>query len=275
MKNYILKVDEGVRNVGYMKKVSIITPLYNCRNFIELTVNSVLCQTHKDWELIIIDDKSTDGSNEIAEKISQIDERILFYKNHINIGAAETRNNAIKKATGRFIAFLDADDIWLPNKLEKQLKFMEINNIGFCFSNYKTMDEDGNYLSDVITPKKVSLKDMYSHNYIGCLTAIYDTSFFGKFYMPDIRKRQDYALWLTMLNKFDYAYSLQESLAFYRIRTESLSKNKIDAVKYYWKILRDIGKLSPLLSGYYTIKYIALTAMKKHLPKIYNSIVKF
>lgn len=151
---------------------------------------------------------------------------------------------------------------------------MEINSIGFCFSNYKTMGENGNYLSDVITPEKVSLRNMYSHNYIGCLTVIYDTIFFGKFYMPDIRKRQDYALWLTMLKKFDHAYSLQESLAFYRIRTESLSTSKIDAVKYYWRILRNIGELPTLLSVYYTIKYVILTAMKKHIPKIYNFILK-
>ncbi len=255
-------------------KISIITPLYNAENFIKQAISSAIAQTYINWEMIIVDDCSQDKSYHIAKEFIITDKRIKLYQNKENIGGAKTRNIAIKKAKGQFIAFLDADDIWFPEKLEKQINFMSTNNIGFCFSNYETINEEDNYLSCVFTPEKVSLKDMYSHNYIGCLTAIYDTSFFGKFYMPDIRKRQDYALWLTMLKKFDYAHSLQEPLASYRIRKESLSKNKLDAVKYYWKVLREVGQLSPLSSGYYTAKYISITAIKKHFPYLYRSTLK-
>lgn len=253
--------------------VSIIMPLYNSASFVEQSILSVINQTFKHWEMIVIDDYSNDGGDLIAEKFVLENSKIFFLRNSINLGGAKTRNIAIEMALGRFIAFLDSDDIWLPSKLENQINYMLNENIGFSFSSYQTMNEKGMHLSIVNTPRRVSLKDMYSHNYIGCLTAVYDTNFYGKFYMPNIRKRQDYALWLVMLEKFDYAYSTNENLASYRVRKESLSSSKTDAVKFYFLILRRVANLSAPSSFYYTCKYILLTILKKKFPLFYSNFI--
>lgn len=248
-------------------------PLYNSENFIKNAIDTVKAQTYKNWELIIIDDNSTDSSASIAEKISNTDKRILFFKNKKNLGGAKTRNIAINKAQGKYIAFLDSDDLWDENKLEIQIDQMIKNNWGFTFSDYRTVTESGEKINSVITPNKTSLQDMYSHNYIACLTVIYDTSFFGKFYMPNVRKRQDYALWLEMLKKFEFAYTIPQELASYRIRKESLSTNKIHAIKFYWQILRKVAGLSLIRSTSYTGKYIFITALKKKNPQLYSKLL--
>lgn len=253
--------------------ISVITPLYNAKDHIEDTIKSVLNQTYQNWEMIIVDDVSNDGGNEIVSRHALLDSRIKLIQHTVNKGGAGARNTALELANGRLIAFLDADDLWDPEKLELQSEFMLTNNIGFSFSNYRTMDEDGRFLNNVDVPSKVKLSDMYYHNYIGCLTAMYDVNFFGKFYLPDIRKRQDYALWIKMLAHYDFAHSINSCLASYRIRKSSLSSSKIDAVKYYWKVLYNVANLSLLASSYYTCVYVILTFMKKKIPFLYKKIL--
>ena len=257
-------------NVSEEPLVSIITPLYNTVAFIEETIESVLSQSYQNWEMIIVNDQSTDGGDAIAQRYAAQDSRIQFTTNEANMGGALTRNVAIEIAQGKYIAFLDADDVWYPEKLTTQIGFMQEQGVGFTYSAYENVDEEGQRLSLVQVPAKVSLQKMYSHNYIGCLTAVYDVTAHGKFFMPDIRKRQDFALWLTMLEKFDYAYRVGPMLGKYRIRANSLSSSKLDAIKFYWRVLRSVGGLSVVSAAYYTTKYVFLTAMKKKFPSLYN-----
>lgn len=252
--------------------VSVIMPCFNCEDYIENSIMSVKSQSYIEWELIIVDDLSSDNSVQIVEKHLD-DTRIKLFSNNNNLGGAATRNIAIEKAEGRYIAFLDSDDIWDPFKLEKQLAFMKKRNVGFSFSGYTTMSEHGNIIDYVKPPSKVTFNKMLKHNYIGCLTAMYDTSFYGKVFMPRVKKRQDYALWLKLLEKFEVAYSLQENLGFYRIRKQSLSANKLDALKYYWKVLRSVAKLSIVSSTYYLCLYLFIVGIKKIFPRLYNLIL--
>lgn len=253
--------------------VSIITPLYNSAPFIEETIRSVLSQTYTNWEMIVVDDCSNDGGDHIVEKYLSCDSRIQLVRNKLKKGGADTRNVAIEKAQGRFIAFLDADDLWLPEKLDYQIKFMKSNNIDFSFSAYQTISENGAYLSQISAPPKVSLKDIYAFNPIGCLTVIYDTKNFGKFYMPNFHMKQDYALWLVMLAVFPHAYSIDKVLASYRIRNNSLSSNKLNGLFYYYKVLHETARLSKIKSVYFTLEYILITLIKRKLPRLYNSII--
>lgn len=240
-----------------MELVSIITPSYKSERFITQTIESVLLQTYKNWELIIIDDVSPDKSNDIIEKFCEKDSRIKLIKLEKNSGPAVARNIAIEQAKGRYIAFLDADDIWKSEKLEKQLSFMKEKNCALSYSSYETMSEEGNILEKVINPPlKLSYKDLLKSNYIGCLTAIYDTQKIGKTYMPLINKRQDYGLWLKILKKTDFAYGLPESLATYRIMSNSVSSNKISLLKYHYKLFIEFEKIGKFRTFYYLCWHI-------------------
>lgn len=243
--------------------VSIITPSYKSVKFISQTIESVLNQTYQDWEMIIVDDVSPDNSNEIIEKYIKKDDRIKLIKLEKNGGPAVARNRAIEEASGRYIAFLDADDLWMPGKLEKQIKFMVNNNIVLSYSSYDLIDEDNNDLGTFITKPKVNYSDLLKTNSIGCLTAIYDTEKIGKVLMPDIIKRQDYGLWLNILKKTDHAKGILESLAKYRIMKNSVSSNKFVAAKYVWKIFRDVEKLNIFKSCYYFCFYV-YNGLKKY-----------
>jgi glycosyltransferase involved in cell wall biosynthesis len=249
--------------------VSIIMPAFNVQDYIESSVLSVLSQSFISWELIIVDDCSTDATSEIVSRFSN-DERIIFIKNVRNLGGAGSRNVAIEKARGRYIAFLDSDDLWAENKLENQIQFMQKNDFGFSFTGYTTICDNGSLLDRLLVPKKVNFNSLLKHNYIGCLTAIYDTKPFGKIYMPLVRKRQDFALWLELLKRFDYAYGLNENLGFYRIRADSLSRSKSDAFKYYWRVLREVGGCSVFSSAYNIMCYIFIVSLKKNFSFLYN-----
>ncbi len=188
-----------------MIEVSIITPSFMSEKFIAQTIKSVLSQSYKYWEMIIVDDISPDNSNKIIESYCNRDNRIKLIKLDKNSGPAIARNTAIKNANGRYIAFLDADDLWEANKLEKQIKFMKEKDCALSYSYYKTMSENGDLLEKVLAPPlKLSYDDLLKTNYIGCLTAIYDTKKVGKVYMPLIKKRQDYGLWLKILKNTDF-----------------------------------------------------------------------
>lgn len=252
-------------------EVSIIMPAYNVSQFISESIQSVVNQTMDNWELIIVDDCSTDSTVEVVKPFLQ-DPRIKLIENTYNLGGAGSRNVAIKAAKGRFIAFLDSDDLWTKDKLQNQLFFMKEHSFGFTFSGYSIMTESGELQETLKVPSKVNFNQLLKHNYIGCLTAIYDTSFFGKVYMPLVRKRQDFALWLELLKKFDHAYGYPSSLGFYRIREGSLSRSKLDAFKFYWRVLRDVGGCNLLSSTYNLMCYLFIVVMKKKNVRLYQKI---
>jgi len=207
--------------------VSIITPVFNSQKYISNTIESVLSQTYLQWEHILVDDCSSDNSAALIKSYVARDPRIKYHCLEKNSGAGIARNKAIELAKGNYIAFLDSDDLWHPEKLDMQLLFMQKNGYHFSFTDYDMINENGQKLSKLMIAKPVlTYKKALFKNPIGCLTAMYDVDFFGKEYMPVIRKRQDYGLWLKLLKKTD-GYGLNECLASYRIGNESISANKI------------------------------------------------
>jgi len=247
-------------------EVSIITANYNCERFIESTIQSVLKQTFTDWEMIIVDDCSTDQGPKIIEKYCQADSRIKLVSLVKNSGPAVARNKAIEQAKGRFIAFLDSDDLWTEDKLEVQISFMKKNNFSLTYTEYVKVNEDGKVISDVIQrPEKVNYQKMLNSNFIPCLTAIYDSALLGKVYMPLILKRQDYGLWFKILKVTDYAYAINQPLAYYRVRkNDSVSSNKFKSAIYHWKILREVENV-PLIKAIYHFMQYALIGYIKFL----------
>lgn len=234
--------------------VSIITPTYNSEQHVEETLNSILNQSYSDWELLITDDKSTDNTWDILKRYSRLDKRIQVFQLDRNSGPGIARNNSIKAATGRYIAFCDSDDLWMPNKLETQIRFMEENKVHFSYGPYKVKNDQG-IKGIFYPPSRLNYRDLLKTCSIGCLTAVYDTSYLGKMYMPEIRKRQDYGLWLSILKKNDYAASYLDVEAIYRVQNKSVSSNKIKAAQYQWKIYREIEKIGIIRSIYFMLHY--------------------
>src|SRR5690554_3771613 len=247
---------------------SIITPSHNSTQFISATIQSVLNQSTSDWELIIVDDCSSDNSVEVVQSFVERDSRIKLIQLSENSGAAVARNRAIEAAQGRYIAFLDSDDRWLPNKLEKQVAFMQENNYPFTFAAYDKVNESDEVFGHVGVPDKVTYSDLLKSCSIGCLTAMYDTEFFGKVYMPLIRKRQDLGLWLKLLKKTKYAYGLNETLGFYKVRKDSISANKKIAALFTWRLYRDIEKLSLPKASYYFSHYAVRGLLRTKYPGV-------
>lgn len=243
--------------------VSIITPSFNSSNFIKKTIESVINQSYNNWELIIVDDCSIDKSREVIKSCIKEDARIKLICLEKNSGAAVARNTGIENANGRFIAFLDSDDTWHPKKLEKQIKFMLDNQYYFTYTGYHKVDENGIFIKSTKIPKIINYNKLLKTNYIGCLTAIYDSEKLGKIYFPLIRKRQDYALWLKILKMIPYAYGLQEDLASYTVRSDSISANKINVAKYNWTVYREVEKLSLMHAIYCFINYAILGILRK------------
>ena len=241
--------------------VSIIMPSYKSEQFISASIDSVINQTYKNWELIIIDDCSPDNATKIIEDYMQETEKIKLISLDKSSGPAIARNRGILEAKGRYIAFLDSDDLWHPDKLSKQLSFMKEQDIALSYTSYYRIKEtSGEIIYQFYVPEKVDYSELLKQNIIGCLTAIYDTKKIGKVYMPNIDKRQDFGLWLNILKKVPYAYGIDEPLAYYRVRTASVSSNKILASKYNWKLYREVEKL-PLHKaiycfGWYTYRSI-------------------
>jgi glycosyltransferase involved in cell wall biosynthesis len=244
--------------------VSIIMPNYNSVAFIEGSIASVISQTYQNWEMIIVDDVSTDNSNIIIEDYIKKDSRIKLIKLEKNSGPAISRNYAIKEAKVRYIAFLDSDDLWHPEKLSKQISFMKEYDIALSYIGYYRIEEEsGEIINQIHVPQKVDYSELLKQNIIGCLTAMYDTQKLGKVYMPDILKRQDFALWLSILKKIPYAYGLDEPLAYYRVRAASVSSNKILASKYNWKLYREVEKL-PLHKAIYCFGWYTYRSILKY-----------
>ena len=241
--------------------VSIIMPLYNSENFIEGSIASVVAQTYPLWELIVVDDKSTDNSPNIVESYVRKDNRIKLITLDSNMGPTNARNRAIKEARGKYIAFLDSDDVWLPDKLQYQVSFLHENNLVLTYSAYETMDENSVYINTRYSLPFITYKDMLKSNQIGNLTGIYDVDYFGKMYLDDIG-HEDYVLWLKLLKEIQYTRGLTQTLARYRIVSNSVSGNKLKVLKWQWYIYRKVEKLTIFQSSYYFIFYI-YNALKK------------
>lgn len=222
--------------------VSIIMPNYNSSKYLPETIKSVIAQSYSAWELIIVDDCSTDESVSIIKKYCSIDRRIKFFINERNSGAAFSRNYALSQASGRWIAFLDSDDIWFSEKLAKQIKFMELNNFHFTYTNYNRIDENSNNLMKVISgPKVITRRTMFRYNYIGCLTAIYDRNVVGIIHVDErLKSKNDYAMWLQVCQKCN-CYLLNDVLGSYRVRSNSISHISLKASIKNQYILFRIG----------------------------------
>ncbi len=243
--------------------VSIITPLYNLEDYISETIESVINQSYKNWELIIIDDFSTDKSVECVKQYKNKDSRIILIKNPKNYGPAISRNNGLNIVKGRFICFLDSDDYWAPHKLENQVRFMITNNYGFTFSSYYKVINQNVTKKIIQAKKKVTYSDILKSNYIGCLTTMLDREKINiPIVMPEILKRQDHALWIKIIKSGVEAYGISEPLAYYRVRQNSVSSNKIDAIQHQWKLYRKVEKLSFYRSVYYMCTY-SIHGLKK------------
>lgn len=243
--------------------ISIVTPSYNASQYIAETITSIKNQTYINWELLITDDCSMDSTWQVINKFAQNDDRIKVFRLDKNSGPGVARNNSIKHALGRYIAFCDSDDQWIPDKLEKQIQFMQENDLALSYSSYKVIDEEGKEQGYVAAPRKVTYQTMLRNNYIGCLTVMYDTSKVGKVYMPEIRKRQDWALWLSMLKKVPYALGIQENLAIYRDRSKSISSNKLDMIKYNWNVYRKAEGFSTIKATFYFARFLLYYIKKK------------
>jgi teichuronic acid biosynthesis glycosyltransferase TuaG len=251
-------------------ETTIITPIYNAEDFLADSLDSILNQSYQNWKAILINDNSTDGSLDIAKRYERLDSRFKVINKNESGGAAKARNLGIELAQGRFIAFLDSDDIWHPNKLEKQISFMKNNNVDFSFTAYNFISEKGVLGDFVAVPNEVSYKTLLRGNIIACLTAVYDTKKLGKVYMPDILKRQDFALWLKITKSGINAIGINESLAHYRLRTGSLSSTKFNTMLHTWGVYRNVEKLSVLSS----LRYISSHLVGAITKRIKNKLRK-
>lgn len=242
--------------------ISVITPAYNAERFIGDTIDSVLDQTYANWEMVIVDDRSTDNTTSIVEEYRKRDNRIKLIVLEENSGSAVARNTAMENAKGRYIAFLDSDDRWLPEKLAKQLRFMQEKDIAFSFTTYVRILEDGTKTNAIsTTPESVNYDDLMKRCVIGCLTVMLDRDKVGHLKMVNIRTRQDYVYWLTITKKGFLAYGLPEILAEYRLVGNSISSNKWKAAKRNWYVFRKIEKQSLPKSIWYFAHYVVRSIM--------------
>lgn len=243
--------------------VSVITPVHNAEKYLKCTVDSVLGQTYKNLEIILVDDASKDSSREIIKIYQQKDERIVAVLLDENVGVADARNKAIEKAKGKFIAFVDSDDIWLETKIEEQVKFMKEHDIAFSHTGYEFIDEDGHRIGkSVKVDYKLNYTDMLKSNGVGCLTVVIDREKVGQINMPKIR-HEDYATWLSILKRGHEAYGINKVLALYRKTSTSLSGNKVKSAMWTWNILKNVEKV-PLPKAILYFSNYAIKNINKH-----------
>ena len=228
--------------------VSIITPCYNSAEYIGAMIESVMNQTYTHWELLITDDCSTDDSVQIVRSCVERDPRVRLFQLAQNSGAGVARNKSIEMARGRFIAFLDSDDRWMPQKLECQLALMVQKECALSYTAYMVCDERSQMTGIIVGRRRETFISMHFDNAIGCLTALYDTQKVGKVFMPLLRKRQDWGLWLTILKRCGVAYGLKEPLAVYRIRSGSISHAKSSLIRFNIAVYREVLGYSRLVS---------------------------
>lgn len=227
--------------------VSIIMPSYNTGQYIGESIRSVLAQTYENWELIIVDDCSTDDTDAVVSSLA--DPRIRYFRNEKNSGAAISRNRALREAKGRWITFLDSDDLWHPEKLEKQISFMEENGYSFTYTRYSEVGENGLSLGRTVSgPGRITRRGMYNYCWPGCLTVMYDAAAVGLVQIKDIRKNNDYAMWLKVCHIAD-CYLLDETLAQYRRREGSISRHGYgELIKWHYGLFRQAEGMNPVRS---------------------------
>ena len=245
-----------------LELISIVMPAYNAAQYIEQSIESVLKQSYTNWELIIVADCSIDDTYKIVEKLCITEERIKLFRMNENSGVAMARNFAISMSRGKYIAFLDSDDLWLPDKLEKQLNLMQEKKAVISYTAYRqfSMEKVGNLVS---VPEQVTYKQLLKGNVIGCLTVMLDKERLGNLQMKKAR-HEDYILWLDILKKGNIAYGLQEDLARYRKSETSLTSNKKRSALWTWQVYRQHQELSFFASIYYFIFYVC-KGLLKHL----------
>lgn len=245
-----------------MELVSIIMPTYNCGRFIAESIRSVLSQTYSNWKLIIVDDCSTDDTEKIVRSFD--DPRIYYLRNKQNSGAALTRNKALRTARGRYIAFLDSDDLWHPDKLERQIAFMEKNNYAFTYHEYTEIDEASKPLGMHVSGKShIRVFDMYACCWPGCLTVMYDAKIIGLIQIPNIRKNNDSAMWLQAIQKAD-CYLLPENLAQYRRRTGSITPTSVwKKIGWHYILFRQGAQMNSIRSAFWMVMNILGNGYKK------------
>lgn len=246
--------------------VSVIMPTFNCGRFIADSIDSVIAQTVTDWELCIVDDCSDDDTADVLKPYLEKYPNIRYTRLERNGGPAVARTEALRQATGKYVAFLDSDDLWLPEKLEKQIAFMEENGAVFSCTAYRHMDEEGNLLDVVrIPPKKTDYNKMlFLSNPVGNLTVMYDREALGDYQVPPIKKRNDFALWLRILRDAPCCAGMPDVLAYYRLRSNSVttSSSKLQLVKYHWTLYREHEKLPLWKSAAATVSCLAVKAVK-------------
>lgn len=242
--------------------VSIITPAYNSEKYIKECIESVMEQTYQKWEMIIVNDKSTDNTRNIVEVYAQKDSRIILHNQEFNSGAAAARNKAIELAKGRYIAFLDSDDTWKPEKLEKQLDFMKKNNYSFTFTSYEIIPQSHRDRTKVFrVPTQITYEQYLRNTIIGCLTVMMDRSVMGEIRVEK-GHLEDVLTWMKYLKQGYTAYGLDENLSEYRIVPNSVSNNKFKNAARYFLCLRERQRLSLVKSVYCFLSYI-FNAIKK------------
>lgn len=247
-----------------MSLVSVITPAYNASCFLADTIRSVQSQTFTDWEMIIVDDYSKDDTYSIALAFAQKDSRIKVIRHQENGGVAVARNTALDVAIGEYIAFLDSDDLWMPDKLEKQIRFMEENRLILTYTNYHIFNSDtGKIIRLIRSPKRMTYQSIFRNTGIGCLTVMVNKNLSGNFHMPLLRHTEDNCTWQAILKPGYTAYLLDETLSLYRSSDNSLTKNKKQSAKYQWEYYRKYYGFSIYKSSFYFCCY-AFNAIKKH-----------
>lgn len=245
--------------------VSIVTPMYKGAAFVGQTIESVLAQTYGNWEMIIVDDCSPDGGAGIAEVKKYSDSRICLVESKVNKGSSGARNTGLRLAKGRYIAFLDSDDLWHPDLLKAQLAFMREKDAAIVFASYRRINENGDEaLNPFIVPRKVGYKDILKSCPIPCLTTLYDREKVGDQYFREELKslRDDYAFWLEMLKKVDYAYGNPEVLAAYRLVSTSMTRNKKRLIKPQFLVYYKVEKLGLAKSVYYLLNWAIRSVIK-------------
>lgn len=244
--------------------VSVITPAFNAEHTISQCIESVLSQSYENFEHIVIDDRSRDATREVIRSFAGRDQRVKAIFLDENKGVALARNAGISEAKGRYIAFLDADDLWLPEKLEEQVHFMREHNLKLTYSSYYIINDEGDVTASYEAPSKLSYGKLLKSNFIGNLTGIYSIDFFGKQYLQECG-HEDYVLWLKLLKQVPYTLGIEKKLAKYRITESGLSSNKFKTIRWQWDIYRSKENLGIFKSLYFMgwYAYHALTKYKK------------
>ncbi len=237
-------------------QVSIVMPVYNSEKFLDETIQSVLKQDYQNWELLAVDDCSSDSSYDILSRYASADPRIRIFKNSMNLGVSDTRNRAIKDAEGGYMAFLDSDDLWAKDKLSKQVSFMQETGYRFTFTSYQKMNEDGSLRGVIKAPEYVTYKSQLISNMVPTFSAMLDLNQIGKWYFDKSNYSEDLLYWLKILKENRKAYSLPEVLGYYRVRLGSRSSNKREAVQQQWKIIRCKEEFPPFEAGLIFLRYL-------------------